>query len=150
MNIGSMKIGEEVYALVSKFYFTPDGIHEKDEVFVMPGVIVGLSFDSGVTIRNDDFTFQVHEAFIFKDQKDADAAAEMYNNTREHCDPDEQEFTVCVRVTGRALVTVRAKDAESARCKANGKVCDMDFGELEDIDWDGVYAEDEHCNRTDF
>ena len=37
-----------------------------------------------------------------------------------------------------------------ARCKANGKVCDMDFGELEDIDWDGVYAEDANGNRVDF
>ncbi len=62
----------------------------------------------------------------------------------------EKEFMVCVRVTGRVLVPVKALNAEMARCLANGKVCEMDFGELEDIDWDGVYAEDESGQHTDF
>lgn len=62
----------------------------------------------------------------------------------------EQEYMVCIRVTGRVLVPASAVDAEMARCRANGKVCDMDFGELEDIDWDGVYAEDANGNRIDF
>ena len=63
---------------------------------------------------------------------------------------EEKEYMVCIRVTGRVLVPASAVDAEMARCKANGKVCEMDFGELEDIDWDGVYAEDANGNRVDF
>ncbi len=62
----------------------------------------------------------------------------------------EQDYMVCIRVTGRVLVPASAFNAEMARCRANGKVCDMDFGELEDIDWDAVYAEDYNGNRTDF
>lgn len=63
----------------------------------------------------------------------------------------EKDFTVCVRVTGRVLVSVSAEDAEQARCLANGKICDMDFGELSDIDWDGVYCEeDQSGKRVDY
>lgn len=63
---------------------------------------------------------------------------------------EEKDYMVCIRVTGRVLVPAKAINPEMARCLANGKVCDMDFGELEDIDWDGVYAEDVNGNRTDF
>lgn len=63
----------------------------------------------------------------------------------------EKVNMVCVRVTGRVYVPVDGNlDPEMARCKANGKVCDMDFGQLEDIDWDGVYCEDADGNRTDY
>ena len=71
-------------------------------------------------------------------------------STEKQTQQEEKEFMVCVRVTGRVIVPVTAVDAEMARCKANGKVCEMDFGELEDIDWDGVYAEDAKNKRTDF
>jgi hypothetical protein len=63
---------------------------------------------------------------------------------------NEQEYMVCVRVTGRVLVPVKALTPEMARCLANGKVCDMDFGELGDIDWDGVYCESPDGQRTDY
>lgn len=62
----------------------------------------------------------------------------------------DKEYMVRVRVTGRVLVPVSAVDAEMARCLANGKVCDMDFGSLEEIDWDAVYAEDANGNCVYF
>lgn len=62
----------------------------------------------------------------------------------------DNEYMVCIRVTGRVLVPASAVDAEMARCRANGKVCDMDFGELSDVDWDAVYAEDSNGVRIDF
>jgi hypothetical protein len=71
------------------------------------------------------------------------------NHVANEC-AEEKEFVVCIRVTGRVYVPAKALDPEIARCRANGKVCDMDFGELEDIDWDGVYAEDSQGNRTDY
>ena len=61
---------------------------------------------------------------------------------------EEQDYMVCVRVTGRVYVPAKAMDPEMARCRANGKVCDMDFGELEDIDWGAVYCEDANGNRV--
>jgi hypothetical protein len=63
---------------------------------------------------------------------------------------NEQEYMVCVRVTGRVLVPVKALTPEMARCLANGKVCDMDFGELGDIDWNGVYCESPDGQHTDY
>lgn len=63
---------------------------------------------------------------------------------------NQKEYTVAVRVEGRALVTVKAKDAEEAKDKANNQVCNMDFGELTDIDWDAVYSESEDGTRVDY
>jgi hypothetical protein len=63
---------------------------------------------------------------------------------------EEQDYMVCVRVTGRVYVPAKALNAEMARCRANGKVCEMDFGQLEDIDWDGVCCETADGARTDY
>ena len=76
--------------------------------------------------------------------------ANVKQSVENQAQKDEKEYMVCIRVTGRVLVPASAVDAEMARCKANGMVCEMDFGELEDIDWDGVYAEDANGNRVDF
>ena len=62
----------------------------------------------------------------------------------------EQDYMVCIRVTGRVLVPAKAINAEIAKNLANGEVAEMNFGELEDIDWGAVYAEDENGNRVDF
>ena len=63
---------------------------------------------------------------------------------------NQKEYTVVVKVEGRALVTVTAKNAEEARTKANNQVCNMDFGELTDIDWDAVYSERSDGVRVDY
>ena len=63
---------------------------------------------------------------------------------------EEKDYMVCIRVTGRVYVPAKALDPEMAKCRANGKVCDMDFGELEDIDWDAVYCEDPDGNHIDY
>jgi hypothetical protein len=65
--------------------------------------------------------------------------------------PSLNECTVCMRVSGRVLVTVRNHtNLHDARTKANEKVSEMDFGDLEDIDWDAVYCEDAAGHRVDY
>jgi hypothetical protein len=140
-DLSSIRLGEKAYALVEK---------STRKLSIVAGVVVGIHIEYGVTIRNDDCELLVPVANVFHDRMIAHDVAVKYNECIEEMESQEQEFTVCVRVTGRVLVTVRAKDPEMARCKANGKVCDMDFGPLEDIDWDGVYCEDEKDNRTDY
>lgn len=58
---------------------------------------------------------------------------------------------VCVRVTGTVIVEIDETDEdidiETAIEKANDAVSDMDFGELEDIDWKTSNIEDEDGNR---
>ena len=151
MDIGVIRLGENVYALINKNAFAMNENEDSnDEVFVTPAVVVGVHVDNGVTVRSDNFTFLVPVDCIFYNRIEADDVALKYNKHIKDIELQEQEFTVCVRATGTTLVTVRAKDAEMARCRASGKVCDMYFGDLEDVDWDGVYAEDSHGNRVDF
>ena len=140
-NVSSIRLGEKAYALVEK---------STRKLSIVTGVVVGIHIDCGVTIRSDDCEFTVPAANIFYNRIEAHDVAVKYNEYIEEVESQEQEFTVCVRVTGRTLVTVRAKDPEMARCKANGKVCDMDFGELKDIDWDAVCVEDPNGNHIDY
>lgn len=147
----NIRLGEKAYALIDKSAFTAsNNIDHAGKLSIVAGIVIGIHIDHGVTIRSDDCEVTVPVVNIFDNRVIAHDVAVKYNEYLEEMQSHEQEFTVCVRVTGRALVTVRAKDAEMARCRANGKVCDMDFGELEDIDWDGVYCEDEDGNRTDY
>lgn len=60
------------------------------------------------------------------------------------------KYFVSFAVDGRAHVTVDANNPEEAKEKASQELCDIDFGELECIDWNAVNAEDEHGNLTDF
>lgn len=46
------------------------------------------------------------------------------------------EFCIPVRVTGKVELTIEAKTPEEAQELANDKVSEMDFGELEDIEWE--------------
>lgn len=55
---------------------------------------------------------------------------------------DEQEYAVKFAVDGRAYVRVQASDTVSAVKKACQEVCDLDFGELEDIEWNAVNVTD--------
>lgn len=149
MDVNIVRLGETVYALVEKSAIAM-GNDESGEVFVMPGVVIGVHVNNGIDIRCDDFVFNVPADHVFYNRIHADDAAEEYNAQRKNAEPEGQEYMVCIRVTGRVLVPAKALDPETARCRANGKVCDMDFGPLEDIDWDGVYCEDANGNRTDY
>lgn len=50
------------------------------------------------------------------------------------------KYIVRVAVEGRVEVTVDADSIEEAKEIANDQVCDMDFGPLEDIEWDTATA----------
>ena len=132
MNINKIRLGENVYALISKDvlsenHLNSDTTNRKSEVVVVPGIVIGVHVDLGVTIRTDNSVFNVPADFVFYNEFNATRAAVEYNEQFEDVNNQEQEFTVCVHVTGRVLITTKAKDAEMARCKANGKVCDMEF-----------------------
>ena len=60
------------------------------------------------------------------------------------------KYIVSIAVNGRVNVEVEADNLEDAKAKACADVCDMDFGELECIDWDAVNAEDENGVLTDY
>ena len=64
---------------------------------------------------------------------------------------EETPMMVCVRVDGRVLVPVHAVDPKNHDAiieTANQIVSEMDFGELEDIDWKAIYIEGENGNRV--
>lgn len=60
------------------------------------------------------------------------------------------KYIVSFAVDGRAYISVDANNVKEAKEKASQELCDVDFGELEWIDWDAVNAEDEDGNLTDF
>lgn len=60
------------------------------------------------------------------------------------------KYYVRIAVEGRVEVEVEADSFEEAKEKACNKVYDMDFGELEDIDWQAVNAETENGKHKDF
>ena len=53
------------------------------------------------------------------------------------------KYTVSIAVDGRVDVEVEAESFDEAKSKACVAVCDLDFGNLECIDWNAVNAEDE-------
>ena len=53
------------------------------------------------------------------------------------------KYVVSIVVNGRVNVEVEADNLEVAKKKACAEVCDVDFGELECIDWEAVNATDE-------
>lgn len=57
---------------------------------------------------------------------------------------------VSVAVEGRVYVEVDAESFEDAKTKACAKICDMDFGELECVEWDAVNAESEDGEEIDY
>ena len=59
-------------------------------------------------------------------------------------------YEIYVRVSGYCRVVVNAVDSEAARERAEDVVCEYDFGELKDIDWNAVSAFDEHGNHVNF
>ena len=60
------------------------------------------------------------------------------------------KYTVSIAVDGRVDVAVEANSFDEAKQKACMEVCDIDFGELESIDWYAVNAEDENGNFKDY
>ena len=60
------------------------------------------------------------------------------------------KHTVSIAVDGRVDVTVEAESFEDTKEKTAAKVFEMDFGELESIDWHAVNAEDENGNFKDY
>lgn len=62
--------------------------------------------------------------------------------------PGEKPYWVIMRLSGRYVPMVMAKDPEEARSKADEAFSDADFGELEDIDGECVAVEDEDDNRV--
>ena len=59
-------------------------------------------------------------------------------------------YEVSVAVEGRVTVVVETDSFEEAKNIAYNEVCDIDFGKLEDIDWQVVNAEDEDGNFVDY
>ena len=51
------------------------------------------------------------------------------------------KYEVSIAVDGRIKVVVEAENFEEAKRKACEEVCDIDFGELEHINWDAENAE---------
>lgn len=60
------------------------------------------------------------------------------------------KYTVSIAVNGRIDVEVEADNFEDAKSKACTEVCDVDFGNLEWIEWDAVNAEDENGKFVDY
>lgn len=60
------------------------------------------------------------------------------------------EFTVKLAVKGRAYVTVEATDFDEAKEKACEEGCELDFGPLENIEWEAVNAEREDGQCKDY
>lgn len=60
------------------------------------------------------------------------------------------KYIVSIAVDGRVDVTVEANSFEEAKKKACEEVCDVDFGELECIEWNAVNAEDENGVFKDY
>ena len=56
------------------------------------------------------------------------------------------KFDVDFAVTGYYALRVDAKDKEEAREIANALLCDIDFGALQDIDWDAIHVLDDRGN----
>ena len=55
-----------------------------------------------------------------------------------------------IAVDGREYVEVEANDLDEARNKANDMVCEVNFGKLEDINWNAISAEDENGNFIEY
>lgn len=51
---------------------------------------------------------------------------------------------VTVSITGRVTVVVDADDFSVAEDRANDVISEMDFGPLENIDWETAYIENEN------
>lgn len=54
---------------------------------------------------------------------------------------EKMRWQIEYSVEGMVLVTVEAEDVEEARKLAEKETCDMDFGPLENLDWEEVSAE---------
>jgi len=53
------------------------------------------------------------------------------------------KYTVGVAVDGRVYIEVEANSFDEAADKANDMVCEINFGRLENINWNVANAEDE-------
>lgn len=51
-----------------------------------------------------------------------------------------RKYVVTARVNGRVRIEVEADNEDEAQNLANDAISEMDFGELEDIDWETVYT----------
>lgn len=60
------------------------------------------------------------------------------------------KYTVSIAVDGRIDVEVEANSFEDAKEKACAEVYDLDFGNLEWIEWNAVNAEDENGVFKDY
>ena len=60
------------------------------------------------------------------------------------------KYIVSIAVDGRIDVEVEADSFEDAKAKACAEVCDLNFGNLECIEWNAVNAEDENCVFKDY
>ena len=60
------------------------------------------------------------------------------------------KYGVGIAVDGRVYIEVEANDFADAKEKANDIFMDLDFGQLECIDWHNVNAEDENGNFIDY
>ena len=54
------------------------------------------------------------------------------------------KYIVGIAVDGSVYIEVEADSFDEARDKANDMMCEIDFGQLEDINWNVVNAEDDN------
>lgn len=57
------------------------------------------------------------------------------------------KYYVGFRVDARYIAEVEADSLEEALSKAENDICDVDFGEAEDIDCDAIWVDDENANQ---
>ena len=57
------------------------------------------------------------------------------------------EYTAVVSVRGSVCLNIEAESKEEAKRIADEHVCEMDFNELEDIDWVVVNAWPDHAEK---
>lgn len=60
------------------------------------------------------------------------------------------KYKVAVEVKGKVFVDVEADAPEMARCRAEGVVCDYDFGVAKNLDFEAFKATDENGNKEYF
>ena len=62
---------------------------------------------------------------------------------------NKEEFYVALKVEGRYIARVFAKDKDEAKALAFDAYTEADFGDLEDIDAEFVVTQDSHGNYVD-
>lgn len=60
------------------------------------------------------------------------------------------KYWVRLKIEGRIEVEVEANSPEEAKIAGENEIYDLDFGNLEEIEWEAVNCEDENNSHTDY